>query len=56
MDAQRLTFADNMFANVVAFDIMEHLDDDALFLQEIHRVCRGRVLLSVPIADDEQPN
>jgi hypothetical protein len=35
---------------------MEHLDDDVLFLQEIRRVCRGRVLISVPNADDEQPN
>ena len=56
MDAQRLEFPDREYANVMAFDIMEHLDDDVLFLKEIRRICRGRVLLSVPNADDEQPN
>lgn len=54
MDAQRLHFREKEYANVLAFDIMEHLDDDVLFLQEIRSVCRGRVLLSVPNADDDQ--
>lgn len=53
MDAQRLDFPNDCFDNVVAFDIMEHLDDDVLFLQEARRVCRGRLILSVPNADDE---
>jgi SAM-dependent methyltransferase len=55
MDAQRLNFPDKEYANILAFDIMEHLDDDELFLQEVRRVCHNRVLLSVPNADDEQP-
>lgn len=56
MDVQRLDLPDNSFDNVVAFDIIEHLDDDTLFLREVRRVCRarGRLLLSVPNPDDEQ--
>ncbi len=53
MNAQRLDFPHDHFDNVVAFDIMEHLDDDVLFIQEVRRVCRGRLILSVPNADDE---
>lgn len=53
MDAQRLDFPNDTFDNVVAFDVMEHLDDDILFLQEVRRVCRGRLILSVPNADDQ---
>lgn len=55
MDAQRLDLADSSYENVLAFDIMEHLDDDRLFLREVRRVCGKRLLLSVPNADDEQP-
>ncbi len=53
MNAQRLDFPDDSFDYVVAFDIMEHLDDDVLFLQEVQRICHGRLILSVPNADDE---
>jgi len=52
MDVQRLDLEDNTFDYAVAFDIMEHLDDDALFARELFRVCRKRVILSVPAADD----
>lgn len=55
MDAQRLELPDASYDNVVAFDIMEHLDDDVMFLREVRRVCRGRLLLSVPNAEDDQP-
>jgi SAM-dependent methyltransferase len=54
MDAQSLTFPDQTFGSVVAFDIMEHLDNDVGFLQEIRRVCFGNLFLSVPNADGEQ--
>lgn len=55
MDAQRLDLPDASYDNVVAFDVMEHLDDDVLFLQNVRKICRKRLLLSVPNADDEQP-
>ncbi|RJO72592.1 MAG: class I SAM-dependent methyltransferase [Myxococcales bacterium] len=55
MDAQHLDLPDASYDNVVAFDVMEHLDDDVLFLQNVRRICRKRLLLSVPNADDEQP-
>lgn len=54
MDAGRLTLPDKGYDNVVAFDIMEHLDDDGLFLRQIRRICRGRFLFSVPNANDDQ--
>lgn len=55
MDAQYLDLPDASYDNVVAFDLMEHLDDDVLFLQNVRRICRKRLILSVPNADDEQP-
>jgi SAM-dependent methyltransferase len=55
LDANRIDLIDQAFDNVVAFDVMEHLEDDSRFLQDLHRVCRGRLILSVPNADDEQP-
>lgn len=55
MDAQCLDLPDDSYDNVVAFDVMEHLDDDVLFLQNVRRICRKRLLLSVPNADGEQP-
>jgi 2-polyprenyl-3-methyl-5-hydroxy-6-metoxy-1,4-benzoquinol methylase len=54
MDAQNLDFADNEFDYVVAFDIMEHLDDNVKFLQNVRRICKHFLFLSVPNADDEQ--
>lgn len=54
MDAQRLDFPDNHFDHALAFDLIEHLDDDALFLREVRRVCRSRLLLSVPNEEDGQ--
>jgi 2-polyprenyl-3-methyl-5-hydroxy-6-metoxy-1,4-benzoquinol methylase len=39
---------------VVSLDIIEHLDDDVKFLQTLRRVCRQRLFLSVPNADDVQ--
>lgn len=51
-DVQRLPFEPKSFDFAVAFDIMEHLDDDAMFLNEVVRVCRRRILLSVPNKDE----
>lgn len=52
-DAQRLEVDDpGVFDDVIAFDIMEHLEDDAAFLRQVRRRCRRRLILSVPNAED----
>lgn len=40
------------FDHVVAFDLMEHLEDDDAFLRRVRSWCRGRLFLSVPNEDD----
>ncbi|MBF0424432.1 MAG: class I SAM-dependent methyltransferase [Magnetococcales bacterium] len=49
-DAQRLPFADASFDLVVAFDIFEHLPDDAGAMREARRILRpgGHLLFNVP--------
>lgn len=43
-------FADNSFDSVVSFQVIEHIQDEHLFLKEIHRVLRpgGIALLTTP--------
>src|SRR5690606_4123973 len=42
--------ADNSFDTVVSFQVIEHIKDDRLFLQEIHRVLRpgGIAMITTP--------
>jgi SAM-dependent methyltransferase len=47
-DALRLPFDDDMFDVVVAVEVLEHLPDPVRGLEEIARVGRGHVVLSVP--------
>lgn len=49
-DATNIPFPDGTFDLVTAFDVLEHLDDDAAGLAEIHRVLKpaGMLLLTVP--------
>jgi SAM-dependent methyltransferase len=47
-----LPFPDGAFDTVLMFDILEHLPDEAGILGEVARVCRRRLILSVPHADD----
>jgi len=54
MDAQNLCIAGDSFSNVLAFDIMEHLEEDEKFLQDVRSICDNRLFLSVPNSDDEQ--
>jgi 2-polyprenyl-3-methyl-5-hydroxy-6-metoxy-1,4-benzoquinol methylase len=52
-DAERLVELKlGTFQNVLAFDVIEHLDDDASFLRTVRDLCSGRLLLSVPNSDD----
>ncbi len=48
----RLPFQDRSLDMVVSLDYLEHLDDDRLCLDEIHRILKvgGRLLLAVPRA------
>jgi SAM-dependent methyltransferase len=43
-------YADNSFDWVVSFQVIEHIEKDSFFLQEIHRVLKpgGRALLTTP--------
>jgi SAM-dependent methyltransferase len=45
-------FGDDAFDTVLMFDILEHLSDEAGVLSEVARVCKRRLILSVPHADD----
>lgn len=49
-DAQMLPFPKNSFNLVVAFEVIEHIPDTVLFLEEINRVLKrgGYVFISVP--------
>lgn len=49
MDARAIPFTD-AFDVMGAFDVVEHIDDDALVLAEMHRACRagGGIILTVP--------
>ncbi|BDC98213.1 class I SAM-dependent methyltransferase [Persicobacter psychrovividus] len=42
--------ADESFDTVVSFQVIEHIEDDALFLKEIHRVLKkgGKAIISTP--------
>lgn len=49
-DALDLPFADGSFDRVIASEVLEHIEDDALAMSEIARVLRrgGRVAVTVP--------
>lgn len=44
------SFADNSFDSIVSFQVIEHIQDDQLFLKEIHRVLKpgGIALITTP--------
>jgi len=49
-DAQQLPFENSSVHWIVASEILEHLDNDLLALQEIHRILepKGKAIISVP--------
>lgn len=51
--AERLPFANNSFDAVCAFDVLEHLENFHLMNEEIHRVAKKEVLISLPNSASE---
>ena len=49
-DATRLPFRDNIFDAVVSFDVIEHVEEDKIFVDEAIRVSKnsGRVIIGTP--------
>ncbi|MFH1422149.1 MAG: class I SAM-dependent methyltransferase [Planctomycetota bacterium] len=50
-DALNVPFADNSFDTVCLWDVLEHVTDDSIALQEAVRVAKKNVLISVPKED-----
>jgi SAM-dependent methyltransferase len=42
-------FPDNHFLEVLAYDVMEHLDDFIPLMEEIHRVCRDGAVVRMTV-------
>jgi SAM-dependent methyltransferase len=52
-DVEEYDHADNSIDNIIAFDIVEHLDDDNAFLSKSFKWLRGgRIFISVPNEDN----
>lgn len=51
-DANHLEGLEGTFDNVIAFDIVEHLDNDLGIVIDLRKLCTGRIILSVPNIDD----
>lgn len=48
-DIHKLSYKSKKFDLVVCAEVIEHVDDPEKALSEIKRICKGRVLLSVPL-------
>jgi 2-polyprenyl-3-methyl-5-hydroxy-6-metoxy-1,4-benzoquinol methylase len=53
-DANRLPFPDNSFDTVIAFEVLEHIEDVAGVLREFKRVAQKNIIISVPNCDHSQ--
>ncbi len=54
MNAEDLSDLDGSYDNIIAFDIIEHLDDDGRFLNSAYRLLKhgGKLIVSVPNEDN----
>lgn len=52
-NAAALRFKDKEFDHVICFEVIEHVRDPESVLKEIRRVCKGKLIISTPIADRE---
>lgn len=50
IDAHHVPFADNTFDRIAIVDFLEHIDDDAHFVSELHRIIKpgGELIINVP--------
>ena len=48
VDGRTLPFADASFDAALCLEVLEHIDDPAPFLREVHRVASRQLLVSVP--------
>jgi SAM-dependent methyltransferase len=53
-DVPHLPFASHSFDTVLAFDVLEHIPELERPLQEIHRVCRRNLIVTVPDCAEEE--
>jgi hypothetical protein len=54
LEASLIDTIKETFSTVLVFDIIEHLDDDANFLDRVRSICSGVVIGSVPGDNDSQ--
>ncbi|WP_414468848.1 class I SAM-dependent methyltransferase [Methanobacterium sp. ACI-7] len=48
MDAKNIDFPDNSFDTVLLFEVLEHVDDPLVILNEVKRVAKKNILITVP--------
>ncbi len=53
-DIQKLPFVDGEFDTVTAFEVLEHVDDADMAIEELKRVSRKNIILSVPDCQEPQ--
>lgn len=47
-DIRQIPYKDNSFDTVIAFEVLEHLDNVELALRELYRVTSDNIIISVP--------
>lgn len=52
-DVYKMPFPDNDFDDVIAGEIIEHMDDVKAFVKELARVCRGTITLTTVDTESE---
>jgi SAM-dependent methyltransferase len=48
-------FPDNRFREVLAYDVIEHLDDFIPVMEEIHRICRDKAVVRIAVPHFSSP-
>lgn len=43
-----LPYKDDSFDTIIAFEVLEHIENINLALKELHRVCKNNIIISVP--------
>lgn len=49
-----LPYKDDSFDTVIAFEVLEHVENVNFALEELHRVCRNNIIISVPNCFQQQ--